>query len=323
MHKVEKYILELLYRKEILILPQIGTFVVVYSSSKIDTQKKVIFPPSKKIFFKSESNNDNVLANHIAATENIAIALADTMVREYVDMLKTKLLKERKYAIDDFGVFSLSSKNYVLFSQNKSLNFLLDAFGLPEINAVKAKRNLFGLKNKSTKGKIFVYSFISMIILLPLIFLLTRYNYSDNKSKIKTQKTQKEEKNILQQNNKNEKEAKNIINKEAKDTLNKEVKKAENKEIKNAENKEVKEDVKKEVKNNAKYFIVGGCFALEENANKLSEKIKKKGYNAQILKNKDGLFIVSYAGFDNRTDAVKELKKIKEETDASAWLVCQ
>ncbi|MFA6923515.1 MAG: SPOR domain-containing protein [Bacteroidales bacterium] len=290
MHIVEKYILELLYKKEILILPGVGTFVVVYSSSKIDVRKKIAYPPLKKIFFKNEFNNDNILVNYIAAAENISVSLAETMVKEYVGMLKAKLSEEKKYTIDNFCVFSLASKSNISFSQSKSLNLLNDAFGLSEISAVKIKRNFIGFKNKSIKGKIFICFIIAIIVLLPLIFLLNKFNYLDSNGKIKPQRAQVE-KPILRQNNKTGKEIIKIEN--------------------------------KEVKNNAKYFIVGGCFVMEENAKKLSDKIKKKGFNPEISKNKDGLFMVSYAKFDNKTDAVNELKKIKTQADSSAWLVCQ
>ena len=62
---------------------------------------------------------------------------------------------------------------------------------------------------------------------------------------------------------------------------------------------------------------------MPENAETLTKKLKKKGFNPKTIINKEGLYIVSYISFDNKEEAAEELKRIKAESDSSAWMIHQ
>ena len=66
------------------------------------------------------------------------------------------------------------------------------------------------------------------------------------------------------------------------------------------------------------YYIIAGAFAVEENANRMLNKLNSWNYNAMIIK-ENKLLRVSYNSFQNREDAVLALNKIKKQ-NPDAWL---
>jgi len=67
------------------------------------------------------------------------------------------------------------------------------------------------------------------------------------------------------------------------------------------------------------YYIIAGAFAEQKNANKMLAKLSRWNYNAEILPG-GSLLRVSYESYNNREDAVLALNKIKQE-NSSAWLL--
>ena len=67
------------------------------------------------------------------------------------------------------------------------------------------------------------------------------------------------------------------------------------------------------------YYIIAGAFTEPRNANNMLKKLNGWHYDAEIIKG-DNLLRVSYSAFNNRSDAVLALNKIKLENPA-AWLL--
>ncbi len=71
---------------------------------------------------------------------------------------------------------------------------------------------------------------------------------------------------------------------------------------------------------NLRYYIVAGCFRDEVNADELVTSLKKSGYKAEKFGKIGDLYAVSFASFDNKDLAVKELARIREEFHPDAWM---
>jgi cell division protein FtsN len=70
-----------------------------------------------------------------------------------------------------------------------------------------------------------------------------------------------------------------------------------------------------------RFFVIGGCFADYDNADRLIRRLKRKGFDAQLVgKNKRNLHRVAYSGYSTRREAKRALLKIKKEQMSSAWL---
>ncbi len=69
---------------------------------------------------------------------------------------------------------------------------------------------------------------------------------------------------------------------------------------------------------NKKYQVIAGAFKDEKNAHARVEQLKKLGFkNASVIgMNAKGLYQVSYAGFDNLTEAEALKKEVKEAKES-------
>lgn len=64
------------------------------------------------------------------------------------------------------------------------------------------------------------------------------------------------------------------------------------------------------------FHIIIGCFAQEDNANRLAEKYRLEGKKSNVIGKFDNLFFVSYESFSSREEANKILK----ESGVSGWV---
>ncbi len=71
---------------------------------------------------------------------------------------------------------------------------------------------------------------------------------------------------------------------------------------------------------NLRYYIVAGCFRDEVNANELVNSLSDMGFKAEKFGKIGNLFAVSFASFEDKELAVKELQRIREEIHPDAWM---
>lgn len=72
----------------------------------------------------------------------------------------------------------------------------------------------------------------------------------------------------------------------------------------------------------ARFYIIGGAFREEANAEKLLNKLRQKGYASVYAgRTKTGLLRVSYIALNNHSEAISALEKIQKEEDQGAWLM--
>ena len=71
-HSIEKYISDLLYDNDCVIIMNFGGFVCNQTSAKLDEATGILSPPNKTILFNSQlKENDGLLINHISKTLRI------------------------------------------------------------------------------------------------------------------------------------------------------------------------------------------------------------------------------------------------------------
>jgi len=69
-----------------------------------------------------------------------------------------------------------------------------------------------------------------------------------------------------------------------------------------------------------RYYIVAGCFRDEINADELVKSLNDVGFKAEKFGRIGNLYAVSFASFDDKELAVKELQRIREEIHPDAWM---
>jgi len=350
MQKVDTHISELLYNHNCVIIPNFGGFLANYSSAKIHPVLHQFTPPSKHIVFnKNLKNNDGLLANQIATSENIQYTTALEQINSFVNDINASLKKGEKVKIDSIGILSLDVERNIQFKQSTT-NFLTEAFGLHEYQSPVIKQGAISKKIEvslkkeltkvvdinapkySIKRKINYRKVAAVAAIVPLIFgivwisskadVLHNINYSNlNPFAFKHAIN---DTIIIDAHGKTEKQIDSTI--QAITGIKTPIKITE---PVTPELIEVAESVKPdttfvakatETSVNMKYHIVTGCFQSEENAKNFVNKLQKGKMEGIIIgKNNKGLFVVSSGNYKSKNEAAKGLREL-QKTQPNAWL---
>ncbi|MGQ0828035.1 MAG: SPOR domain-containing protein [Bacteroidota bacterium] len=349
---VEKHISELLYEHDCVIVPQLGGFVANYASAKIHPTQHTFIPPSKNIVFnKNLINNDGLLANHIAVSENTDYPQALRSIDSFVTDTHVQLKKGIKVKVDEVGTLYLDVERNIQFEPGTN-NYLLDAFGLAEFQSPAIKLDTIGkriekeFKDRDAipqeKKKINIKRYVALAIVMPLIFgmiwiplrtdLLKGVHYSDLNpfaSKETALYTERKNANNLALETKdfeaspivNEKDTARYITFNLTENSSNPVTASM---IDNAV-EAVKPDSTKVVMNapingDLKFHLVTGCFQVHDNAINFVKTLQQKNLSASIIgQNRDGLYVVSCGDFASRKEASAQLEQLRK-IQPEAWL---
>ena len=303
-----KYISDLLYRYECVIVPNFGGFVTNEISAKINHSTHTFYPPSNQLTFNSHlQNNDGLLANYLATSENISYSVAVSIIEKVVKKWKQLLIKE-ELELENIGTFSQNQEGKFIFEPNSSsVNYLTKSYGLstyasPEIKRIAYKENVRQLETiapilSSEENKHKTPVFIKYAATAAIIIALSTVGWNQYQ-KIEYNRLVAKAKQEQQNLEKTIQEATFVISNPLPTiTLN----------------------VSKETGN---YHIIAGAFRNAENAERKLQQLLDKGYNAKILGvNKWNLTPVAYGSFNSENEAVNTLNAIKETESSNAWLL--
>jgi hypothetical protein len=137
MFSVEEIICQLLLRHSCVIIPSFGGFVAQSVSASIDKENSIIQPPSKHLLFnKNLINNDGLLTAEYATFNKINYTDSLSKIDLFTINLKSELNAGRKVELPKIGTFHLDSEKNICFEQNRYFNFLLNAYGLGNVQFV-------------------------------------------------------------------------------------------------------------------------------------------------------------------------------------------
>lgn len=301
--QISKYISDLLYRYECVMIPNFGGFVSNTISTKIDANHQFT-PPTKNISFNVNlQQNDGLLVNHIAKSLDISFDKAANKVQEVVNQWNIDL-ETTSINLDNLGKFRLENQQ-ILFEPTDTTNYLSSSFGLSNIDADFVLRNNIITEEKVeetiVKQKKYYGKYIAAVAIVGGLFIGANM-YINNLANQQEIAAQQKITNQIQQ------ASFNILNPLPAITLKVE------KEI--IENNKIVEEVI-----TYKYHIIAGAFKDEENAIKKVNILNNKGYNANIIGlNKWGLTQVSYASYNSKRDAINKLNAIRKKDNKHAWL---
>ncbi len=342
--KVDKHISELLYQHNCVIVPNFGGFVTNYSAAKIHPTQHTFTPPSKNIVFnKNLSSNDGLLANRIASVSKTSYPDALNTITEFVTVTNTQLKKGEKVIINEVGTLHLDVERNIQFIP-ATTNYLVDAFGLNQFQSPAIQLENIGkrigkeFKDRDAlpaeRKKVNVKRIVAIAVLIPFIFgvlwiplktdLLKNSNYSNlnpfafNKvtvpvviKKALAPKLKVKAHNI----------APVIVNN---DTLNTQPLAA------SLINDNLAEHVKADTTsvavktviepNSMNFYLVTGCFQIEQNAINFVNDLKSQNIQAIIIGQRNGLYVVSCGNYATRKEANTSLNQLKN-SQPNAWLM--
>jgi len=141
MYSVEEIICQLLLRHSCVIIPSFGGFVAQSVSASIDKENGIIHPPSKHLLFnKNLINNDGLLTAEFATFNHINYNDSLSKIDLFTSNLKSELNTGRKIELPKIGTFHIDTEKNICFEQNRYFNFLLNAYGLSNVQFVPAQK---------------------------------------------------------------------------------------------------------------------------------------------------------------------------------------
>lgn len=127
-----KYISELLFDHECVIVPEFGAFISKECPATLDYANHRFAPPSKEVAFNSQLvADDGVLVAYVVEKEGVAKENATRMIHDFAMRSLAILETEGSLKLEGIGELQrINSKDYALVL-DKDVNLLGDAFGLP------------------------------------------------------------------------------------------------------------------------------------------------------------------------------------------------
>jgi hypothetical protein len=132
--KIGKYISELLFENDFVILPQLGEFSTKYIPAKFIPELKKVESPSKTIVFNDKNKSGGgLLTEYIAKKENMSSQEARDFVNTFVSEMLNSLRTGKKVELESIGVFSMEQNGEIIFDGDKSINYLNDSMGMTSV----------------------------------------------------------------------------------------------------------------------------------------------------------------------------------------------
>ena len=353
---LSKYIHDLLYRYECVIIPDFGGFLTKTISAQIEEKSNTLHPPSKRLGFNSQlTENDGLLANYIASVDKVPYETATNFIKLEVDKWKEKLINQ-DVVLEEVGVFSLNNDKNIIFEPNPNANFLTDSFGLTSIVAPTIFRADYmneevvfeSISDMLSEQEIYINSdkivrrispffkyVATFAILLTIGYFLGKQIINNNRLGKQVAEMEENQESLL---NKRIQEATFEINKtlpaitlKVKTELEIEAKTSQvageiepsgnsTNDISQMESESL--ETPTNITSINRYHVIAGAFREPDNAAKKLKQLEAKGYNASIVgKNKWQLTQVAFSSFATKEEAQTALNEIRKTEAKDAWLL--
>lgn len=347
---ITRYIADLLYHHECVIVPGLGGFIKAYRPAQILHTTHEFRPPSGTIAFNTGlSGNDGQLANYIASVENISYREALHKIKLWVEKSLASVKKGNKVILEGIGDLFENTSGKLEFRPSLQINFNADSFGLPIFIAkTVTKEKVFVPEIQPVKHTLKNTKYHRLIpetlkwaaVLAPFIAfgywgavngnLLDNYvhNYTGMYSWVRSTPGKTVSVKSVTLPVKTEQTPDVIQSPEsilASENVSFDPGMVSYTEL--AKNNvvignEIQPVIPEAITTKQEYHVIGGAFRDHNNAVKLIEILQHQGYPAAIIDTTPGgLYIVSMKGFANYTEAVNQLDEIKKAGFASSWIL--
>ena len=152
--RLEKYIHQLLFQHDCVIVPKFGAFISHPTSASINLDNLEITPPQQKLSFNSTIvNNDGLLEAKYAKEDNLNAEEADKFLSSDVEVWKQRLTNGETIVIDQIGSLKHDLNGVVEFDSNSETIFLPYNFGLEPIKPNLVLNNTTDIEEVNPKRK--------------------------------------------------------------------------------------------------------------------------------------------------------------------------
>jgi hypothetical protein len=129
--EISKYIGQLLFQHDYVVIPEFGGFVANYRPATIHPVQHRFNPPSKSILFNASLTlNDGLLVSHLAGEESLDYDEAEERIRQFVLKARQSIAEGKKVSFENLGTLHADANGNITFDQDDSVNFLTDVYGM-------------------------------------------------------------------------------------------------------------------------------------------------------------------------------------------------
>lgn len=325
MQDINRYISGLLFIHDCVILPGFGGFVTNYRGASHNDLSHTFFPPKKDVLFnKNLTYNDGLLINYLAKNLNITYKEAKKKVKDEVQKAWLELDKNREVRFEGVGSFKYDENIKLVFTPEDTENFSTDSYGLstfrfPPLSYQKNARDIIPLYNHTSNmnegvKKTIKWAAAAVAITVLGITALIPYQKSkmgDQAAGYNFDTASEKPIEIVHSAMPADTNMAEVINKNS------------DKRLALFYSEESPSSVNKQDTKGYTFYIIGASYKEEANAQEHADIFKKKGFEASVL-NVNGLYRVSLNSFDNKVNALHELRRIRnEEQNDKVWLFSQ
>ena len=319
MNNLGHYINKLLLENDIVIIPGLGAFVSKYKPAEINNETGYITPPSKEFSFNQQiKNNDSLLVGFVAESESLSRPNALKAIEKECERIIYRLDKGENVLLEEVGVFFLNKSNEIQFEPHFKGNMLLDSFGLEPVNIfddsteTEIEPVTASIPIPETEKKTGRLWYLLLIIPLAAIALYVLYKNQDKITK------QKQENHL---NTDIRKEATNTIPLiDSVQTLT--IDSTQVPATDSVETIEIEPNVTEPVLNDsAKYYLIGGSFKEEENAEKYIKQFNIEGYEPFYIGKSGDFHLVGIGRYNTQQEAFRANKDyIAKNPNSEVWV---
>ena len=312
---LERYISDLLYRYNCVVVPGFGAFLSQHKSAVLNNRTNSFYPPSKTLSFNGRlSSNDGLLVTHIAEVENSSYEEILQKVLVKADAWEKTLKKGERLTLENIGDLKLNKDGKILFQPSYQVNHLTSSFGLSsfvsvpitrevlkkEVVAIEEKVPFTITPERRKESSLRPYLKYAAVFLLALSTGLTGYRFYNERLDQRQMVVEMAQEEV----------SKSIQEATFFDTAPLELPTLNLKVI--AKKPEV-----------GMHHIVAGAFRFKANADKKIRMLKRRGFNnaTYLGTNRHGLHMVTYSSHSDVDEALQTLRKVKRTQSQDAWLL--
>ena len=131
---LSKMVKELILDNDKVVLPGFGTFVAEIVPSTFSDKGYTINPPYRKLYFRARAEEDIMLVKFYADSNNVELAVADKVIRDFITELKTVLFARKTVIFPGLGRLRATKENAVFFVADEDMDIYPEGFGLEPIS---------------------------------------------------------------------------------------------------------------------------------------------------------------------------------------------
>lgn len=124
----------LILDNERVVLPGLGCFVAELVPSTFSDKGYTINPPYRRLYFRSKPDEGNELIEFYANSNNIPVALADNVIRDFLSEMKEVLFLKKTVVFPGLGRLRATKENDIFFVADEELDIYPAGFGLEPVS---------------------------------------------------------------------------------------------------------------------------------------------------------------------------------------------